>query len=240
MNWTNSANYPSLSDYEYTLDSGASVFPVTAKPQSVGNVSKSAGQVGVRVKATANNYASGWLFNSVPFTVSTTTTPTPTPTPPPTTGSFTNVRAAIDVGSAVNNGEWVADTNYRTGGTEVTQQADYSGVADAPPQLITNTVVYHYGSGSQSYLLTGFAAAEELKIEVFLQSPTTGTFWTTGISLNGVAQPIIDSAAETASTPIKGFKKTYFIPASSTGELTILFSGGTEYPTVSAIRVLSR
>lgn len=59
----------SLSDYETTSDSGLAQSQLTVKPFIVGDVAKSPGQVGIRVKAIAGTRnASAWLFNQQPFT----------------------------------------------------------------------------------------------------------------------------------------------------------------------------
>lgn len=68
FNWTYTTGYTNISQYEKTLDGGATWSDVDAKPFSVGNVSKGIGQVGVRVKAVANeNNASATLFNTEAF-----------------------------------------------------------------------------------------------------------------------------------------------------------------------------
>src|ERR1044072_6264025 len=69
FDFTYTPGYTSVSDYEYTLDGGATVFPLTSKPLSVGNQSFPAGQVGVRVKAAFGRDYSSWLFNATGFTV---------------------------------------------------------------------------------------------------------------------------------------------------------------------------
>ncbi|PKM78554.1 MAG: hypothetical protein CVU90_02110 [Firmicutes bacterium HGW-Firmicutes-15] len=49
--WTNTTGFENLSDYEYSLDSGANWLDCTNNPQSVGDVTLPAGTVGVRVKS---------------------------------------------------------------------------------------------------------------------------------------------------------------------------------------------
>jgi hypothetical protein len=71
FNWTNNPLFTAPSDYEFTLDGGTTFSPVTVKPVVVGNLAKTAGQVGVRVKAVGINPPSATLFNTVAFTVST-------------------------------------------------------------------------------------------------------------------------------------------------------------------------
>ncbi|MCD2347185.1 major tail protein [Clostridium guangxiense] len=51
--WTNVSGYSNASDYEYSVDGGATWSAVTANPQSVGNASYAVGKVQVRVKADA-------------------------------------------------------------------------------------------------------------------------------------------------------------------------------------------
>lgn len=69
-NWTNSAGFGSIADYQYTLDGGATAIDVTAKPQPIGDVARAVGQVGIRVRAASGRNASQWLFNTVAFTQS--------------------------------------------------------------------------------------------------------------------------------------------------------------------------
>ncbi len=69
-NWTNNPSFTALSDYEYSLNSGASYTTVTAKPIVVGNVAKAINEVRVRVKAVGINPPSTHLGNSAAFTVS--------------------------------------------------------------------------------------------------------------------------------------------------------------------------
>jgi len=67
--WTNSSGYVSVSDYEFTTDSGATYNNVSVNPQPVGNFAYANGVVGVRVKAATGRSASTTLYNTVPFTV---------------------------------------------------------------------------------------------------------------------------------------------------------------------------
>lgn len=83
FDWTNSSGYTALGDYEYTLNGGSTYTTVTAKPIDIGNVAKSIGQVGVRVKAATGRNASATLFNASAFTVAALPTPA-TPTAPVT------------------------------------------------------------------------------------------------------------------------------------------------------------
>jgi hypothetical protein len=69
FDWTYCRGYTSPELYEYTLDGGTLYQPVTAKPQPVGNTAYPAGQVGVRVRASATNDQSATLFNEVAFLV---------------------------------------------------------------------------------------------------------------------------------------------------------------------------
>lgn len=67
FDWTNNPDFTALSDYEYTLNGGTSYTTVTAKPIVVGDVTKAAGQVGVRVKAVGGEHVSETLFDTVGF-----------------------------------------------------------------------------------------------------------------------------------------------------------------------------
>lgn len=66
--WTANSTYPTLADYEYTLDGGVTFSQVTAKPFTVGDIAKAVGQVGVRVKAASGRNPSAWLFNVTAYT----------------------------------------------------------------------------------------------------------------------------------------------------------------------------
>lgn len=66
--WTDNLTYPGYFNYEQTFDAGTTYSQVLAKPITVGNLDKTIGQVGVRVKAGTNHSASPWLFNTVAFT----------------------------------------------------------------------------------------------------------------------------------------------------------------------------
>lgn len=68
FDWINNPEYTSISDYEYTLNSGTSYALVTQKPVYVGNENKSIGEVGVRIKASSGRHSSGTLYNTEPFT----------------------------------------------------------------------------------------------------------------------------------------------------------------------------
>lgn len=68
FNWTNSALYPALADYEFTLNSGGSYAVVTAKPLTGLTGARAIGSVGVRVRATGGFPASTTLFNTVAYT----------------------------------------------------------------------------------------------------------------------------------------------------------------------------
>jgi hypothetical protein len=63
FDWTNSLGFQNVSDYEYTVNGGASYAAVTTKP--IGSLAGSfaAGQVGVRVKAANGVNASATLYN---------------------------------------------------------------------------------------------------------------------------------------------------------------------------------
>lgn len=67
FNWTNNPSYAALSNYQFTLDGGATVADVAIKPILVGDVNKAIGQVGIRIKAAPGRNASAWLFNAVAF-----------------------------------------------------------------------------------------------------------------------------------------------------------------------------
>ncbi len=70
FNWTNATDYSAVTDYEYTINGGASFAAATSKPIGVGNAAYAIGQVGVRVKAATGRNTSATLFNTVAFTVS--------------------------------------------------------------------------------------------------------------------------------------------------------------------------
>lgn len=65
FNWTHPAGF-TTSDEETTVDGGSTWVPAV-KPLVVGNVDKSTGTVGVRVKAITGRSASSILYNTVPF-----------------------------------------------------------------------------------------------------------------------------------------------------------------------------
>nr|WP_275984155.1 PA14 domain-containing protein [Paenibacillus hamazuiensis] len=69
--WTNVSGYSSPSDYEYSVDGGATWQPAAANPQPVGDFDYAAGAVKVRVKAdAASGRAAGQpLASDLPFTV---------------------------------------------------------------------------------------------------------------------------------------------------------------------------
>lgn len=68
FNWTFASGFANNSDYEYTLNGGASYSTVSSKPIQVGDVDKAIGQVGVRVKAVpSTSQASITLFNTTAF-----------------------------------------------------------------------------------------------------------------------------------------------------------------------------
>lgn len=67
FNYTLNPTYPANSNYEFTLNGGATVSDVSAKPILVGDVDKAIGQVGIRLKAVAGRNASAWLFNATAF-----------------------------------------------------------------------------------------------------------------------------------------------------------------------------
>lgn len=63
--------YDKQSDYEYTLDNGVTILPLSAKAinvVSVGNIDVPVGYLKVRVKGNENRNPSAWLTNSQPFT----------------------------------------------------------------------------------------------------------------------------------------------------------------------------
>jgi hypothetical protein len=135
MDWTNTPNYSAVGDYEYTLDGGSTIQAVTVKPLVVGNVAKPAGVVGVRVKATSNNTASPWLFNSATFNVAGGGGGTTAPL----TG--TNLLASDDLGNT-------AHFDYSDLLTPITGgQSDYAGGATAyflkPNPSSTDNHGYH-------------------------------------------------------------------------------------------------
>lgn len=74
FDFTYSTGYTNVSDYEYTINGGTTVLPLTSKPLVVGDVSKAIGQVRVRVKAASGRNVSAWLQNTVAYTIAPVTT----------------------------------------------------------------------------------------------------------------------------------------------------------------------
>lgn len=67
FDWTNATGYTSVSDYEFTLNSGSTYAPVTVKPIAGLTGVHATGTVGVRVKALGARPASATLYNAVAF-----------------------------------------------------------------------------------------------------------------------------------------------------------------------------
>jgi len=65
--WTNTAGFANIADYEKTLDGGTNYTAAGSKPFTVIG-EKAAGQVGIRVKAATGRNASPTLYNTVAFT----------------------------------------------------------------------------------------------------------------------------------------------------------------------------
>lgn len=65
--WTVNPLYPSITDYEVSLDGGAALISAS-NPINVGDVNKAIGQVCVRVKAGSGRNASTWLTNTTAYT----------------------------------------------------------------------------------------------------------------------------------------------------------------------------
>jgi len=76
-NWTNATGFPTLSDYEYQINSGT-ITTVTVKPFVVGDVYAAVGDVKIRVKAATGRDASAWLTNTTEFTGTPITPAAPT------------------------------------------------------------------------------------------------------------------------------------------------------------------
>lgn len=69
FNWDNVTGNNVVTDYQKTDDGGITASIATTKPIVIGDVARSAGQVGIRLKAVAGvRQASPWLFNTSAFT----------------------------------------------------------------------------------------------------------------------------------------------------------------------------
>lgn len=69
FDFTFALGYNNIGDYEYSLNGGATILPLSVKPIIVGDLALAAGQVRVRVKAAIGRNASAWLMNLTAFTI---------------------------------------------------------------------------------------------------------------------------------------------------------------------------
>lgn len=124
FDWTNATGYSALSNYEYTLNGGTDYSPAIVKPISVGNVTKAAGQVGVRVKADTGRSFSATLFNVSAFN-SVLTTPTA-----PTAGTVNDTEDTFDwtnTSGFVNVSDYEITVNGGTSWSQATEKPMYVG-----------------------------------------------------------------------------------------------------------------
>jgi hypothetical protein len=73
FDWTNNTSFTGISDYEFSIDSGKTWVSATEKPVNVGNLDLAAGEVQVRVKATASNFHGLALASLEKYTLGTGT-----------------------------------------------------------------------------------------------------------------------------------------------------------------------
>jgi hypothetical protein len=70
--WTNNSNFPDISMYEYSADSGTTWVTCMIKPINVGPVNLAKGHVQVRIKATDTSFKSEPLLSGFAFTIKNT------------------------------------------------------------------------------------------------------------------------------------------------------------------------
>ncbi|WP_316817288.1 hypothetical protein [Pedobacter nyackensis] len=227
--WTNNPTYTSVNDYEYTLDGGVTVNNVTVKPVNVGDIAKSAGQVGVRIKAASGRNVSAWLFNATAYTSTGGGTYLVEKTfrinlasqygnlpanSAPYYNSFNPTQSVIQSPSGFTSTSFIDDTNaassivFQQKGAFAGQTAEISGAQASGgntgvfPNNVVNTAWTINGGTNASIGLSGLDPTKFYQIYVLMPSDTTGT--TRGATINGVTKNKTSSTTVLATFGVAG------------------------------------
>lgn len=235
--WTNNSSYTAVTDYEYTTNGGTSYTTCSAKPIVIGDVALASGQVGVRVKATSNNYASATLYSTAAFTQN----PTAPTVSTGSSSSVTNV-SAVAAGTISSTGtasvtaygiEYSTTSGFTSGSGTKVASSNLSGSAfSSTLSSLTASTTYYFrayatstagtGYGSQATFTTSAAATPTLSASaisafgnVCTGATATNSFTLTGTSLTSANVTVTPPTGFTLSTDNSTFSASLTLTPSS-------------------------
>ncbi len=225
--WTNSSDFPLTTDYEYSVDFGASHADATTNPIGVGNANYAFGQVRVRVKAAPGRNASAWLL----FPAFTATAGNAAPT-----ASNVAISGTKTVGQTLTGSYVYADAESNSEGASVYKWYRANSSSGAGASVIS-------GATNSNYLLQAADAGKFIRFSVTpvaSSGTSTGveTFsaWTSAAVAN-VTPPAPTNATADDSLNTAGWTNAVGFPSQSDYEYSVNAGGSTADATTNPVDV---